>query len=104
MDGEGGKWYKIQSGSVNGYIKAQYFITGAEAEKKARQVGTTYAKVANTSTLRLREEPSLDSKTLDLLSSDAEYEVIEEKGDFYKVSVDNRSGRICVQGLRRYPG
>ena len=69
-------------------IKAQYFITGAEAEKKARQVGTTYAKVANTSTLRLREEPSLDSKTLDLLSSDAEYEVIEEKGDFYKVSVD----------------
>ena len=88
VDGEGGKWYKIQSGSVNGYIKAQYFITGAEAEKKARQVGTTYAKVANTSTLRLREEPSLDSKTLDLLSSDAEYEVIEEKGDFYKVSVD----------------
>lgn len=88
VDGEGGKWYKIQSGSVNGYIKAQYFVTGAEAEKKARQVGTTYAKVANTSTLRLREEPSLDSKTLDLLSSDAEYEVIEEKGDFYKVSVD----------------
>ena len=88
VDGEGGKWYKIQSGSVNGYIKAQYFIAGAEAEKKARQVGTTYAKVANTSTLRLREEPSLDSKTLDLLSSDAEYEVIEEKGDFYKVSVD----------------
>ncbi len=88
VNGEGGTWYKIQSGSVNGYIKAQYFITGAEAEKKARQVGTTYAKVANTSTLRLREEPSLDSKTLDLLSSDAEYEVIEEKGDFYKVSVD----------------
>lgn len=88
VDGEDGKWYKIQSGNVNGYIKAQYFITGAEAEKKAREVGTTYARVANTATLRLREEPSLESRTLDLLSSDAEYQVIGEEGDFYKVSVD----------------
>lgn len=89
VDGEGGKWYQIQSGSVRGYIKAQYFITGAEAETIARQVGTSYARVANTSTLRLREQPSLDSKTLDLLSSDAEYEVIGEEGDFAKISVDN---------------
>lgn len=28
VDGEGGKWYHIQSGSVTGYIKAQYFVTG----------------------------------------------------------------------------
>ena len=33
VDGEGGKWYQIQSGTVTGYIKAEYFITGAEAEK-----------------------------------------------------------------------
>ena len=88
VDGEGGKWYRIQSGTVNGYIKAQYFITGAEAEKKAREVGTTYAKVAHTATLRLRQEPNLESATLDLLSSDAEYEVIGQEGDFYKISVD----------------
>ena len=41
VDGEGGKWYRIQSGTVNGYIKAQYFITGAEAEKKG-QGGRNY--------------------------------------------------------------
>ena len=89
MDGEGGKWYHIQSGSVTGYIKAQYFVTGEEASKIAREVGTTYAKVTNTSTLRLRETPSLEGKTLDLLSADAEYEVIGEEGDFAKISVDN---------------
>ena len=89
MDGEGGKWYHIQSGSVTGYIKAQYFATGEEASKIAREVGTTYAKVTNTSTLRLRETPSLEGKTLDLLSADAEYEVIGEEGDFAKISVDN---------------
>ena len=27
VEGEGGKWYRIQSGTVNGFIKAQYFIT-----------------------------------------------------------------------------
>ena len=81
--------YHIQSGSVTGYIKAQYFATGEEASKIAREVGTTYAKVTNTSTLRLRETPSLEGKTLDLLSADAEYEVIGEEGDFAKISVDN---------------
>src|SRR5699024_7398068 len=80
VDGEGGDWYQIQSGNVKGYIKAQYFITGAEAEAVARQVGTSYARVANTSTLRLRESPSLESRTLDLLSPEAEYEVIGEEG------------------------
>lgn len=88
VDGEGGKWYQIQSGTVNGYIKAQYFITGSEAEAIARKVGKSFARVANTSTLRLREKPSLDSKTLDLLSPDAEYEVVGEEGDFAKVAVD----------------
>lgn len=89
VDGEGGKWYQIQSGNVRGYIKAQYFITGAEAETIARQVGTPMARVSSSTSLRLREKPSLDSRTLDLLSPDAEYVVIGEEGDFAKISVDN---------------
>ena len=30
--GEDGDWYQIRSGSVEGYVKAEFFITGAEAE------------------------------------------------------------------------
>ena len=41
VDGEGGKWYQIQSGNVKGYIKAQYFITGAEAEVDCKTGGHT---------------------------------------------------------------
>lgn len=88
VDGEGGKWYQIQSGTVKGYIKAEYFITGTEAEKIAKKVGTMYAKVVNTSTLRLREEPNTTSTTLTLLSMDAEYVALEETGDFVKIQVD----------------
>lgn len=87
VDGEGGVWYQIQSGSVNGYIKAEYFITGAEAEKVAKQVGTVYATI-NTDTLRLREEPNTTSATLTLLSRDAEYTAVKEEGDFVQIQVD----------------
>ena len=87
VDGEGGKWYKIQSGTVTGYIKAQYFVTGAAAEKIAKEIGTVYITV-NATTLRLREEPSTDSRTLTLLSEEAEYIEIGEEGDFVKIQVD----------------
>lgn len=87
VDGEGGKWYQIQSGTVTGYIKAEYFITGAEAEKIAKEIGTVYVTI-NTTTLRLREQASTDSKTLTLLSQDAEYIEVGEEGDFVKIEVD----------------
>lgn len=88
VDGEGGKWYQIQSGSVQGYIKAEYFITGAQAEAAARKAGVSFARVANTSTLRLREKADLSSRTLELLSPEAEYEVVGEEGNFAKIAVD----------------
>ena len=89
VDGEGGSWYQIQSGSVKGYIKAQYFITGSQAEAKARSVGREYATISGTPTLRLRENPDLESKTLTLLAEGAHYVVLEETGDFLKLAVDS---------------
>lgn len=89
VQGEDGTWYQIQSGSVTGYIKAEYFVTGKEAEKKAKSVGTEYGTVVGTPTLRLRQSPDLTSKTLTLLSEGASYVVLEEQGDFLKVAVDS---------------
>ena len=88
VDGEDGKWYKIQSGSVTGYIKAEYFVTGEQAETRAREVGTTYGTVVDTPSLRLRESPDLTSKTLTLLAEGAQYTIVGEEGDFLKVAVD----------------
>lgn len=88
VEGEGGKWYKITSGSVTGYIKAEYFVTGSQAESRAREVGTTYGTVSGATSLRLREKPDLTSKTLTLLAEGAHYTVTGEEGDFLKVTVD----------------
>ena len=87
VEGEGGTWYRIQSGTVNGYIKAQYFITGEAAEQLAQSIGREFVTI-NTDSLRLREEPNLTSNTLTLLSMGARYVVQGEEGEFFKVQVD----------------
>jgi cell wall-associated NlpC family hydrolase len=87
VEGEGGVWYRIQSGTVTGYIKAQYFITGEAAEKLAQSIGREFVTI-NTESLRLREQPDLNSNVLTVLSQGARYVVLGEEGGFYKVEVD----------------
>lgn len=95
VEKEDGTWYKVKSGSVEGFIKAEYFATGEEAEALAKDVGRVSATVT-TETLRLREEPNLDSTTLTLLSADEKYSIVEETGDFVKLSVDtDLAGYVC---------
>lgn len=87
VEGEGGSWYRIQSGSVNGFIKSQYFITGQEAETLAQSIGREFVTVS-VDNLRLREEPNLTSNVLTMVSSASRYVVQGDEGDFYKVEVD----------------
>ena len=87
VQGEGGEWYRIQSGTVNGFIKAEYFITGEAAESLAQSIGREFVTI-NVSNLRLREQPNLTSRTLTMLPQGARYVVQAEEGDFFKVEVD----------------
>jgi len=88
LTNEEGTWYKVHSGSCSGYIKAEYFLTGSEAEDYAPSVSTMYATV-DTETLRMRSEPSLEAETVSLLSADEKYRVIGTKNDFYKIQIDD---------------
>ena len=87
--GEDGDWYQIRSGTVEGYVKSQYFITGAEAEAVAGEVGTTYATVTSDSGLRLREGPSLETAILTTLDSGTSYEVLDVQGGFAHLLIDD---------------
>lgn len=87
VEGEDGSWYRIQSGTVNGYIKSEYFITGQEAETLAQSIGREFVTVS-ADNLRLREEPNLTSNVLTMVSSGSRYVVQGDEGDFYKVEVD----------------
>ena len=53
----GDGWTKISSGSVEGYVKNEFCVTGLEAENLANQQGTTYA-IAVSGGVRVRTEAS----------------------------------------------
>lgn len=74
---EDGKWYHIKSGSVEGYIKSDYFLTGTKAEEVAKKVGTVYG-VSTVDGLRLREEPNTTSKIIEVLMEGEKYVITEE--------------------------
>lgn len=56
-----GGWYKIQSGSVTGYVKGDYIVVGDEDLVKS--VGTQIATVSTT-TLKVRSKASTKSEVL----------------------------------------
>lgn len=79
----GEEWTKISSGSVEGYVKNEFCVTGAEAETLANEVGTTYA-TAVTGGVRVRKTASAEEDVTIL-------DVLEEGG---KIKVDTEAEAV----------
>lgn len=88
VNGEGGIWYQIQSGTVEGYVKASYFVTGEQAQAAAGEAAVRYALI-NTAALRLREKPDVSSRVLTTLRQGSEYIMLGEENHFAKLMVDD---------------
>nr|MBQ6241794.1 C40 family peptidase [Lachnospiraceae bacterium] len=71
---EDGMWYHIQSGEVNGYVKAEFFESGAEAADIISTIVRCYATV-NFDAQRLYREQSEYSDTIAVLYSGQKYQV-----------------------------
>ena len=95
VDGEEDGWYKITSGSVTGYVKADYVVTGDEAEELAKEVGTRVATVT-TQTLRVRTEASTDASVLGLIGEGEELTVTDEQDGFVQVSIEEGDGWVST--------
>ena len=89
-------WYKIKSGNVTGYVKAEYCVTGEDAIELAKKVGTRMATV-NTTTLRVRMEKSMDSGVLGLIPMGEDLVVLEETADWVKVSIEEGDGYVSTE-------
>ncbi len=88
-------WYKITSGSVTGYVKAEYCVTGDDAVELAKQVGTRIATV-NTTTLYVREEPTTESSVIGMVPIGDELLVTEEIDGFAQVDIEEGKGYISL--------
>ncbi len=89
-------WYEITSGSVTGFVKAEYCVTGEEAVDLAREVGTRIATV-NTTTLKVREEPGLDTTVLGLIPIEDQLLVTEELDGWVKVNIEEGDGYVSSE-------
>lgn len=88
-------WYQIKSGSVTGYVKAEYCVTGEDAVALARQVGTRIAKVTTT-TLYVRQEATTESPVLGMVPIDDELLVMEEMDGWAKVNIEEGDGYVSL--------
>lgn len=86
-------WYEITSGSVTGYVKAEYCVTGEEAVSLAKEVGTRIATV-NTTTLYVRQEPGTESSVIGMVPNGDQLLVTEELDEWVKVNIEEGDGYI----------
>ena len=88
-------WYKISSGSVEGYVKAAFCVTGDDAVSYAREVGTRIATVTTT-TLYVQEEPGTDAVILGMVPIEDELIVTEELDGWVKVNIEEGDGYVST--------
>lgn len=94
-------WYRIKSGSVEGYVKAEYVLRGEEAKVLAAQVGQRLATV-HTTTLKVRMEPSTDAKVLGLVPDGDTLAVTEEVAGWVKVVTAEGEGYVSTDYVEVY--
>lgn len=92
-------WYKITSGRCTGYVKAEYCVTGEAAIELAKEVGTRVATV-NTTTLKVRTEPSIESSVLGLVPMEEDLSVLEELDGWVKVSIEEGEGYVSADYVK----
>ena len=98
---EKGEWIQIESGSVKGYVRAEYVLTGEEAKIRADEAGARLAEVTTT-TLKVREEATTDSDVLGLIPCGDTLSVKEEVDGWIKVSIEEGEGYVSTDYLNVY--
>ncbi len=101
MHGEENGWYYIESGSVKGYVKGEFVLTGEAAEIRAKEVGTRLAEVTTT-TLKVRKDATTDSAVLGLVPGGDILNVLEEVEGWVKVDVEDGPGYVSTDYVNVY--
>ena len=89
-------WYYITSGEVEGYVSAEYVLTGPEAVLKAEELVKTVATVT-TDGVNVREGAGLDSAVITQVPKGEALEYVETLEGWVKVSLDGVEAYISDQ-------
>ncbi len=88
-------WYHIRSGKVDGYVSADYLLTGEKAKEKAKKYIKEVATVTTT-TLFVREKPNTDCTIITMVPIEEELTVLKkvDDGAWYKIEIDDEEGFV----------
>ena len=92
---EDGQWYKIHSGPVTGYVKAEYILTGASAKNEALNVAELMA-IVSTDRLNVRTEPSTESQIWTQISNNERYAVLSQTDGWVEIELDSTSAYVST--------
>ena len=82
-------WAYITSGEVEGYVKASYLATGADARRLAQDsIQTTATVHVSDGNLTVRMEPNENGPVLTAVANGEELEVEEALGKWVKINLD----------------
>lgn len=95
--GEEQDWFRVISGSVEGYIKSEYFIYGDEAVEAVDDYVTRYAAVT-VDRLNVRQEPDTDSKRIGYVGNGEKLELLEQQGEWLLVQyTEDQTGYVAAE-------
>ncbi len=81
-----GDWYYVESGSVKGYVKADYIKTGIPEEELIKSYGVLRIRVI-VDGLNVRKEPTTESDKLTTIYENERYPVMELQDQWVKVDI-----------------
>lgn len=88
-------WYHIKSGNVEGYVSAEFLLTGEEANERAKEAIMTLASV-QADKLMVREQPNTDCSIVTRVAQGEELEVSEVLDGWVKVNIDSEQGYVSA--------
>lgn len=94
-------WYYITSGSVSGYVSAEYVCVGEEARALAEEIGTQLARVTTT-TLKVRTEASTEAAVLGLVPEGDILTETETLDGWLKVDAEEGEGYVAADYVETY--
>ena len=95
--GENRDWFRIVSGNVEGYIKAEFFIYGDAAAEVVDNYVTRYA-VVTADRLNVRQDPATDAKRIGYIDNGEKVKILENDGDWLKVQyTEDKAGYVSAE-------
>lgn len=95
--GEENGWHYIKSGEVEGYVKAEFLLTGFRAVKKAGELASTVA-VVTTDSLKVREEPNTDCEVITLVPRGEVLDVAAVREDgWVEIYLDDEAAFVSAE-------